>query len=81
MVAWELFIFSNKSAALRISLVVSILTKQDCKAFFLTKYFIGSQLAKLRPEWSHLRDNSGLSTLAPTTVYAYCLKVITSVEH
>ena len=46
----------------------------------MTKYFIGSQLAKLRSEWSHLQDNSGPSALVPTAFYAYCLKIITSVE-
>lgn len=46
--------FLAKSKALKISLVVSSLVKQESKAFYLTKYFIGSQLAKLQPEWSHL---------------------------
>ena len=42
--------FLAKSKALKISLVVSSLVKRESKAFYLTKYFIGSQLARLRPE-------------------------------
>ena len=73
--------FPAKSKALRISLVVSSLVKHDSKAFYLTKYFIGSQLARLRPEWSHLRDNSSPSALRPTSFYDSCLTVIISLEH
>ena len=58
--------FLSKSKALKISLVVSSLVKHESKAFYLTKYFIGSQLAKLRPRWSHFPDNSGPSALKPT---------------
>jgi len=47
----------------------------------LTKHFIGSQMAKLRPEWSHLRDNSGSNPLVPTPFYKSCLKIITGFEH
>ena len=45
--------------------------------FYLTKYFIGSQLAKLRAEWSHLKDNFGPSALKLTPFYVQCLKFIT----
>ena len=73
--------FISKCKALKISLVVSLLIKHESKAFYLTKYFIGSQLAKLRPEWSHLRDNSSPSALTPTLFYKACLKIITGLEH
>lgn len=73
--------FLAKSNALKVSLVVSLLTKSECKAFYLSKYFIGSQLARLRPEWSHLRDNSSPSALKPTPFYEFCLKTITALEH
>ena len=43
--------FLPKSKALLISLAVSTIENHDSKAFYLTKYFIGSQLAKLRPEF------------------------------
>ena len=64
--------FLSKSRALKTSLVVSSLVKHESKAFYLTKYFIRSQLARLRPEWSHLRDNSGPSALKPTRFYESC---------
>ena len=73
--------FLAKSKALKISFDVSSLVKRESKVFYLTKYFIGSQLAKLRPEWSHLRDNSSPSALQPTSFYESCLKVITGLEH
>ena len=73
--------FLTKSKALKISLVVSSLVKCESKAFYLIKYFIGSQLSKLRPEWSHLRDNSSPSALTPTSFYESCLKIITGLEH
>jgi len=72
--------FHAKSKSLKISLVASTVVKQDSRTFYLTKYFIGSQLAKLRPEWSHLRDNSSPSALKPTPFYTQCLKIITGLE-
>ena len=42
------------------------------------KYFIGSQLAKVRGEWSHLRDNSP-SALAPPKYYQCMLNSLTTV--
>ena len=73
--------FLSKSKALKVSLVASILSRPESKAYFLTKYFIGSQLAKLRGEWSHLRDNSSPSALTPTIFYKSCLMIITELEH
>ena len=73
--------FPTKSKALKISFVISTIVDQNSKAFYLTKYFIGSQLAKLRPAWSHLRDNSGPSALRPTPFYTFCLQSITSLVH
>ena len=61
--------FLAKSKALKISLVVSLLAKFESKAFYSSKYFIGSQLARLQPERCHLRDNSSPSALKPTAFY------------
>ena len=72
--------FSSKCMALKVSLVLDIATLSVTKDFFLLKYFIGSQLARLRPEWSHLRDNSGPSALTPTSFYKKSLKSITALE-
>lgn len=73
--------FLSKSKALKVFLVASILLRPESKAYYLTKYFIGSQLAKLQAEWSHLRDNSSSSALTPTTFYKSCLTIITELEH
>ena len=73
--------FLSKSKSLKISLVVSLLAKSESTVFYLSKYFIGSQLARLRPEWSHLRDNSRPSAFKPTAFYEFCLKIITALEH
>ena len=72
--------FSSKNKALKASLVLNIATRSATQDFFLLKYFIGSQLARLRPEWSHLRDNSGPSALTPTSFYKGSLKSITDLE-
>lgn len=72
--------FSSKSKTLKVSLVLDIATRSATKDFFLLKYFIGSQLARLRPEWSYLRDSSGPSALTPTGFYEHSLKSITDLE-
>ena len=63
--------FSCKSNALKVSLILAIVNPSDTKDFYMLKYFIGSQLARLRPGWSHLRDNSGPSALTPTSFYKH----------
>jgi len=73
--------FSSKCKALKVSLVLDIANRSTTKDFFLLKYFISSQLAKLRPEWSHLRDNSGPSALTPTSFYKHSLKSITDLDN
>ena len=54
-----------KSTALKVSALVNTIDIPDTKEF-LMNYFIGSQFARLRGEWSHLRDNSFPSALAPS---------------
>ena len=58
--------FVCKSKALKVSALVNTIDNPDTKAFLLMNYLIGSQLARLRGEWSHLRDNSFPSALAPS---------------
>lgn len=72
--------FTCKSKALKVSYVFDTVTRADTKDFYLLKYFIGSQLARLRQEWSPLRDNSGPSALTPINFYEHCLKCITDLE-
>ena len=50
--------FMCKSKALKVSALVNTFDNPDTKDFLLMKCFIGSQLARVRREWSHLRDNS-----------------------
>jgi len=73
--------FSCKSKALKVSYVFDIVNRADTKDFYLLKYFLGLKLARLRPEWSPLRDNSGPSALKPTNFYQHCLKCITDLEN
>ena len=49
--------FKSKREALRLSTLVKSLTDPAFKCFYLIRYFCGSRLALLRPEWSELRDN------------------------
>ena len=49
--------FMCKSKALKVSALVNTIDNPDTKDFLLMKYFIGSQLARVRGEWSHLHDN------------------------
>ena len=65
--------FELKCSALRISSVVSTLSSPDDSSFFLCKYFVGSHVASLKPEWKHLRDNLSPSALTPTKFYNTCL--------
>ena len=73
--------FSCKSNALKVSLILPIVNRSDTKDFYMLKYFIGSQLARLRPGWFRLRDNSGPSALTPTSFYKHGLKCITDLEN
>ena len=58
-----------KSKALKVSALVSTIDNPDTKDFLLMKYFTGSQLTRLRGDWSHLRDNSSPSALALSKYY------------
>ena len=58
------------------SSLVATISDPDDKSFFLCKYFAGWQLARLRPEWSALRDNSSPHSFGPTSFYSSCLTVL-----
>lgn len=62
-----------KCMALRLSAIVATVSDPDDSSFFLCKYFIGSSLAALRPEWRSLRDNLSPSAAQPSRFYAKCL--------
>ena len=68
--------FSLKCDSLRVSSLVATISDSEDKSFFLCKYFAGWQLARLRPEWSTLRDNSSPHSFEPTCFYSSCLAVL-----
>ena len=70
----------TKCKALKIAATVSIAANPDTDDHYLLKYFIGSQLARLGTEWSHLRDNSTPSALTPTKFYDCVLRAITDLN-
>lgn len=61
------------------SLVATNSDPED-KSFFLCKYFAGWQLARLRPEWSSLKDNSSPHSFEPTRFYSSCLAVLSCLD-
>ena len=70
----------TKCKALKVAATVSIAANPDTDDHYLLKYFIGSQLARLGTEWSHLRDNSTPSALTPTKFYDCVLRAITDLN-
>ena len=60
--------------------MVGTLNDSSFKCFYLAKYFCGTKLAQLRPEWTHLRDNLSPSAELPTKFYARCLKALDSLN-
>lgn len=63
-----------KCRALRIALVISSLEQRESKVYCLLKYFCGSKLAGIKPDWAHLRDNLTPTAAAPTKFYSACCK-------
>ena len=47
-------------------------------SFFLLKYFFGSSLAPLRPEWHNLRDNLSPSAAVLSSFYSKCVDLLPS---
>lgn len=70
--------FPAKAKALRVSCMLRVLEDASSACFFLTKFFCGSRLARLRPEWAGLRDNSSPHAWLPTTFYSNCISVLNS---
>lgn len=58
-----------KGEALRLASTLNLLSEPDVNCFYLFRYFCGSRLARLRPEWAHLRDNSAPSAAVPSVFY------------
>ena len=70
--------FLSKCQALCVSTLVHTVSRPHLHDFFLLKYFTGAQLARLRPTWYYLRDNSPPSALTPTAFYQSCLDHLTT---
>ena len=70
-----------KCEALRVSSLVSTFDSECDSSFYLCKYFVGSRLARMKPEWSFLRDISPPSTIVMTPFYEHCLKTLDRVDY
>ena len=57
----------------------STLGSPSDSSFSLSKYFVGRQLSRLRPEWAFLRDTSGLSAFFPSSFYDSCLNILSEI--
>lgn len=67
---------SSKCVSLQLSYVTASLNNPDTKSYYFLKYFIGTQVAKLRPEWACLRDNSGPRASTLTNFYRKILPLL-----
>ena len=67
-----------KCVALRLSLIFAMGNLPEDPSFFLFKYFFGSSLAPLRPEWHPLRDNLSPSGAVLSSFYSKCLDLLPS---
>ena len=63
-----------KSKALKLSTMVSTISTPHLSAFDLLKYFVGSQLARFRSDWAHLKENSTPSAFS-LSPYLCCLNI------
>ena len=58
--------------------LVNILQDRSAKAFFLFKYFCGSQLASIGPDWAFLCDNPTPSAARLMVFYSRLLQELRS---
>ena len=68
--------FVLKCEALRTASMLNTVRNLGDKSFFLCKYFVGWQLARLHKDWAALRDNSSPSSFFPTSFYSSCVSVL-----
>ena len=72
--------FSVKAKAVRLACLLRVLDDPSCACFYLARYFCGSRLSRLRPEWASLRDNRCPSAFFPSSFYSECLAVVVSLR-
>ena len=70
--------FWSKGQALRLSSFVKSLSDPSLKCFYLVRYFCGSRLATLRPEWSTLRDIRTPNAASPSKFYSLTIDLLKS---
>ena len=68
--------FVLKCEALRAVSMLNTVRNLGDKSFFLCKYFVGWQLARLHKDWASLRDNSSPSSFFSTSFYSSCVSVL-----
>ena len=69
--------FVLKCEALRTLSMLNTARNLGDRSFFLCKYFVGWQLARLHKDWASLRDTSSPSSFFPTSFYSSCVCVLT----
>ena len=72
--------FRVKCSALRVASLCAIIDSLEDPCFYLCKYFAGSRLAGLKPEWRFLRDNRSPSALKLSPFYDKCLLDLTGLD-
>ena len=70
--------FESKGEALRLSSFVKSFSNPSFKCFHLVRYFCGSRLSSLRPEWSTLRDFSLPNAASPSKFYTRMIDLVKS---
>ena len=68
--------FVLKCETLRPASMLNTVRNLGDKKFFLCKYFVGWQLARLHKDWANLRDNSSPSSFFSTSFYSSCMCVL-----
>ena len=72
--------FYVKAKALRLACALRVLDDPSSACFYLARYFCGSRLSRLRPEWASLRDNRCPTAFFPSSFYSECLAIVASLR-
>ena len=72
--------FACQGKAARLAAFVRSLADTSSKCFFTARYFCGTCVAPLRPEWAALRDNLTPSAARPTRFYASIIASLRSLS-
>ena len=70
--------FSVKAKALCLACLLRVLDDPLSACFYLARYFCGSRLSHLHPEWASLQDNCCPNSFFPSGFYSDCLAVAVS---